>query len=488
MHIDESGIGSMPVSPNLVQQHFAGEDLPWSTSQTRQQIEFEGRQRDHVVTATNNVTGDVDFEVTDREMFDERLRCRTKTCAEPSDKFLRLERLVDVVIRAVLESGDNIECVRARSEHHDRDAGFRANTAAYFNAVTTRQHHIEQHDVRFAVTEYRKRKITIGAKDRLKSFGAQDDSQHLGQCCVIIDYKNPIGHGHILSLRPRPRHAGGKMTDAPIPMRLGVMSAHTYQFMRANFAATVGIGALLATLDATISGVANSLAGDAARSLGDVLSAQQDADITAAQVAAALPWISLSLLISFLTQLAATGIMTVAVVRARRSESVQPAVLWQSVPWPRLFGLNVAILGLILLAALGPILLVLFVNSLLFAAIGIVIVTTIAIAIGASLAVPALINEQLGIVAALKRSLALVRRRWLRVAWLIIAANLLWGVIGTIISAPISGLLSLLAGGAGSAFGQALQAITSAIITGGIALPGISIMTTLIYFARVADQ
>lgn len=281
------------------------------------------------------------------------------------------------------------------------------------------------------------------------------------------------------------------MNDSPTPMRLGVMFVNTYLFMRAHLAATVGIGALLATLDATISGVANTAAGDAARSLSEVFSAQQDVALTAEtieQVTAALPWIALTLLISFLTQLAATGVMTLAVVRQRRDEAVQPADLWRGVPWIRLLGANALILGLMLIAAVGPALVAVAVNSLVFFAIAVVIATTIVIAIGTALAIPAMINEQLAVVPALQRSFVLVRKRWFRVTWLLVIANLLWSFIGSIISSPIAGLLGILAGGSGSAFGDALRAITSSIVTGAIALPGIAITTTLIYFARAEDQ
>lgn len=285
------------------------------------------------------------------------------------------------------------------------------------------------------------------------------------------------------------------MTDAPTPMRLGVMFVHTYQFMRAHLGATVGIGALLATVDATVSGIASTAAGDAARSLNDVLAAQQTVALSADtvdQVFAALPWIGLSLVISFLTQFAATGVMTLAVVRDRRSESVQPAALWRGVPWVAFLGVNAAIFAAIL-GVLIPMALVAYVvagvTPWLLIVVGVAaIAACLAIAILSSLAVPALINEQLAVGSALRRSVALVRTRWLRVGWLLVAASLLWSFIGAIIGNPISALLGVLAGGSGSAAGQALQAITASIVTGAIALPGIAITTTLIYFARMQDQ
>ena len=94
MHIHESGVSRMPVSPNLVEQHLAREDLPWTACEAGEQIEFERRERDDLVSATDHVAGDVDFQITDREVLDERLRCRTQTCAESGNEFLRLERLV----------------------------------------------------------------------------------------------------------------------------------------------------------------------------------------------------------------------------------------------------------------------------------------------------------------------------------------------------------------------------------------------------------
>ena len=497
MHVDEPGIGSMSVTPDLVQQHLPGEHLPWPTGETCEEIEFEWRQRNHLIAATDHMSSDIDLEIADGEVFDERLRGRTKSSTQSRDEFLRLERLVDVIVGTVFESCNDVKRVRARGEHDDRHARLRTNTATHLDAITTGQHHIEEHDVGLAIAENCQCKITVSTEHRFKSFGAQHDSQHLGKSCVIINDENSTGHGHILSPRPRPRHAGGPMSDAPVPVRLGELFVRTYQFMRAHLGATVGIGALLATLDATVSGIATTAAGDAARSLGEVLSTQQNQNVvigadTLDQVMAALPWIGLTLLISVLTQFAATGVMTLAVVRERRSEPVQPATLWRGVPWAAFLGVNAAIFGAIV-GVLIPFAIVSYVVAgvmpwlLVVTGMG-AVAACIAIAIMTSLAVPALINETLGVTAALRRSTQLVRKRWLRVGWLLVVASLLWSVIGTIISSPISALLGLLAGGSGSAFGQALQAITANIVTGAIALPGIAVTTTLIYFARTQDQ
>ena len=280
------------------------------------------------------------------------------------------------------------------------------------------------------------------------------------------------------------------MTAPANPMRIGELLVGTFRFIRAYPAATLGIGALLATVDSVVSGVVlngvvmqrGGIQGFLSRA-GEPLTEATLANL-GADLAAALPWLITTLIVSFLVQLAATGIMTMAVVRSRRELAVEPAELWRAVPWGRLLAINAVILALIVFVALVPvaIALVLGVPWLLTAAVAGVI--TVAVAVTTALAVPAAVDEQCGAIAAIRRSVELVRGGWWQTAAALLVANFLWSTAGSLVAAPVGAIAGGLAGGSRSATGQALSDLLAGITTGAIALPGIAIMTTLIFFAR----
>ena len=276
------------------------------------------------------------------------------------------------------------------------------------------------------------------------------------------------------------------------PLRVGEMLSLTYRFMRAHAAATLGIGALLATVTATVSGVVMDgivMQSDAVKTwnagTGQAVTAAMLEDLQSA-TRASLPWLVLVLAVSFAVQLAATGVMTLAVIREDRGETVQPAELWREVPWRRLIGINALIVGLILLAAIGPIALAMLSDTFILAGLGVMIASSIIIALGTSLAVPAAMREDLGARAAVARSLQLMRRAWLRTGGLLVLTNLMWSSIGNFIATPVGAIAGALGGGPRSTVGQTLETLLANIASGAIALPGIAIMTTLVYFDRVA--
>ena len=41
VHVDQAGVGRVAITPHLLEQHLAGEDLPWPTSQADQEIELK---------------------------------------------------------------------------------------------------------------------------------------------------------------------------------------------------------------------------------------------------------------------------------------------------------------------------------------------------------------------------------------------------------------------------------------------------------------
>lgn len=283
------------------------------------------------------------------------------------------------------------------------------------------------------------------------------------------------------------------------PLRLGEMLVLTYRFMRAHPGATLGLGALLATASATVSGVVMEgivMQSDAIRAFnaaaGQPVTARMLEELSTV-VRGSLPWLVLVLAVSFVVQLAANGVMTLAVIREDRGQTVQPGELWREVPWRRLLGINLLIVGLILLASIGPVALLMLSSAFTLAGLLVMLATTAAIALSTALAVPAAMREDLGARAAMGRSFALIRGAWWRTAGLLVMANLMWTAIGNFLATPVGAIAGALGGGSRSAVGQTLQTLLSDITSGAIALPGIAIMTTLVYFDRVhrsggADQ
>ena len=274
-------------------------------------------------------------------------------------------------------------------------------------------------------------------------------------------------------------------------MRVNDMLLSTYRFMRAYPAATLGIGALLATVTATVNGLVMNgvvMGSDAMKafnaSAGNEVSAAVLEGLSDA-TRASLPWLMLIFAVSFVTQLAAIGVMTLAVLRSNRDQTVQPGELWSEVPWQRLIAINGLILLLVLVANAVPFALLLFFDSAMFVALGAMFAITASIVFSTALAVPASMNEQLGPRAALARSLVLVRGAWWRTAFALFLANLFWSAIGNFIGSPIAAILGALAGGSRSTFAQVFESLVVNIITGAVTLPGLAVMTTFIYFDRV---
>lgn len=276
------------------------------------------------------------------------------------------------------------------------------------------------------------------------------------------------------------------------PMRVNDMILNTFRFMRAHPATTLGIGALLATVNATVNGIVMNgvIMGSKpvqafVASAGSEVSTAMLQDLAAA-TRASLPWLVLILAVSFITQLAAIGVMTLAVLRSHRDQTVQAAELWSAVPWGRLLAINVNIVLLVLVAEALPFAVVLFSDTFMFAAVGAMFGIAAVIVFSTALAVPAAMNEELGPRAALSRSMALVRGAWWRTALALLLANFFWTAIGNFIGTPIASIFGAVAGGSRSTFAQVLDTLLANIITGAVTLPGLAVMTTFIYFDRVA--
>src|SRR6478736_3653526 len=65
VHVDQPGVGGVPVAPHLLQQHLAAEHLPGSPGQGQQQVELQWCELDGGTIALDGVSVDVDHQIAD---------------------------------------------------------------------------------------------------------------------------------------------------------------------------------------------------------------------------------------------------------------------------------------------------------------------------------------------------------------------------------------------------------------------------------------
>ncbi len=277
------------------------------------------------------------------------------------------------------------------------------------------------------------------------------------------------------------------------PLRMGEMLAAVFRYLRANPAATLGIGALLSTVTSTISAVVMNgvLLGTSSTSpLGRMLAGESltvaEATLATKQITDAAPALATAAGISVLVQLAAMGVMTLGMVESLKGQQLAPAQLWRAVAWRRIIGVNLAIVGLMLLAAALPVLLAVVVGGAFglacMAAAGL---AGLIIAILTALAVPATVMDGLPVREALRQSVLVTRGGFFRTAWMLFFAGLIWQALGNLIGSPVGAIFGSFAGGTGSAAGSALTSILASIVAGAISLPASAGTITLIYLERV---
>lgn len=277
------------------------------------------------------------------------------------------------------------------------------------------------------------------------------------------------------------------------PLRISEMFVATYLYLRRNLAATIGVGALLATVTSAISGiVVNGMLlgqnqGSALDRLiaGETLTAVEAQRLTQ-QVTDAAPLLALAFAVSMLVQLAAMGIMTLGMVDVLRGERPTPASLWRRTPWRRIVGVNIAIVVMELVASALPVALAFMIGGAVgLAALGLAAIVAVSVAVFTALAVPAAVMHDLGVRAALTRSIAVNRHGALRTAWALLLTVVVWQMLGGFLGNPIGVLAGIAAGGPSSSTGSALTSLVASIVSGAISLPAIAGMTTIIYVDRL---
>src|SRR5919205_4058572 len=148
MDIDQPGVSRVAVTPDLLQEQFAGEDLPGLARQGNQEIELQGGQRNPLVATAHQVAGDVDGDVGDAQCLGRLLVARAQARAHTGNELGRLEGFGHVIVGARLQPPDHIGSVRLGGKHDDRYIRLRADLPALLDAVRSRQHQVEEHKIR----------------------------------------------------------------------------------------------------------------------------------------------------------------------------------------------------------------------------------------------------------------------------------------------------------------------------------------------------
>src|SRR5260370_13567317 len=67
VHVDQPGVRGVPVTPDLLEQHLPGEDLPRLAAQRDEQIELQRSEVERLSAALDRMAGHVDGDVADLE-------------------------------------------------------------------------------------------------------------------------------------------------------------------------------------------------------------------------------------------------------------------------------------------------------------------------------------------------------------------------------------------------------------------------------------
>ena len=194
MHIHQTGVGRVPVAPDLLQEHLACEHLPRLARERDQQVELQRRQRDRLPVPLHGVPGHVDDQVTDGQLLRRGLLGTAKARTDAGHQLLGLERLDDVVIGPRLQTDHHVHGVALGREHDDGHPGLRPDQAAHLDAVPSGQHQVEEHQIGLGLPESGQRLVAISYERRLKTFTTQHNPEHLGQCGVVVDDKDSSLH------------------------------------------------------------------------------------------------------------------------------------------------------------------------------------------------------------------------------------------------------------------------------------------------------
>src|SRR5579859_2393069 len=137
-------------SPDLFQEHLAGEKLAPVNNKHLEQVEFGGGQGNFLLA---------ELDLPPREIDRKRAALKARLCsagwldgpaqgnAHTSQHLFDAERFRDIVVRTQVERLDLVAFGVLDRKHDNRNIGFGSHAAAYFQFVDARQQEIEQNEV-----------------------------------------------------------------------------------------------------------------------------------------------------------------------------------------------------------------------------------------------------------------------------------------------------------------------------------------------------
>ena len=299
----------------------------------------------------------------------------------------------------------------------------------------------------------------------------------------------PAGHGQW----PRYGEAAPKPGVIPLrPLGVGEILDGAFASIRRNPKAILGLAAVVMTISAVISATITrtllNLGGLNLPTPGQQLTPAQATHLVGRIIAVVVPAFGLTLLLTFIVQAILAGLLAPIIARGVSGQQISAADAWQATR-PRLPSLLLATL-LVLLAGLGPLLILGLIVGIAFVAgappavyavvalLGIVaLVLTIWFSTMFSLVTPVVVLENESPGRALGRSWRLVARSFWRVFGITLLAGIIVAVAGGILQLPFTffGALS------GSGIAATVILVIGTIAAGTVTRPITAGVTVLLY-------
>ena len=88
---------------------------------------------------------------------------------DPGQEFFRFKWFLDIVICTEFETDDFVEGVSTGGKHDHRDTGGAADLAQHIVSILTRQHQVENDNIRRSLGENLHRMVAVITSDNLKT-------------------------------------------------------------------------------------------------------------------------------------------------------------------------------------------------------------------------------------------------------------------------------------------------------------------------------
>lgn len=293
------------------------------------------------------------------------------------------------------------------------------------------------------------------------------------------------------------------------PLGLGEIFDGAFQAIRTNPRTMLGVSAIVMVAVALIGlapqyyFLAQTVAFDQVAQEAEA-AGEFDAAVFA-PIASGFGGLILSTIVKALATTVLSALLVLAVSEAVLGRRLPPGALWHKVR-PRIW----AVIGVSLLAGLAPLVALALIGALFtglgfaLSAVGasagvsvaislplgliVAVLATVYLWVRLSLAAPALLLENIGPVAALRRSGVLVQRSWWRLFGILLLTSIIVGTASSVLAVPLTQIGGVIAaageGSAGSLVTAAGLSGLAEMITGTVLTPFSAAVTALLYVDR----